>query len=320
MIPDLLVLALAAVLLLLLLIALLAPMESLGWWAGWYGPDPRQTEPSDPDPTPNEEENHYLVYLSGIGAIAPDSIPQEEMPFVEGLEQRLPGTAVVSDVFPYAVTRGGLTGQRFFAGVWRWVEASRMKNPYTLSAILVNMRNLFQVAVCADQRYGPIYNLGVARDVRQALVRRGYRPGSGIPVTLVGWSGGAQIALGAATYLSSLLGVSPRVISLGGLLADDIGLNHIDHLWHLYGTRDPVQASGELLFAGRWPFFPRSRWNRALRAGKISMIEIGPIGHLGPGNYFDNTASLPNGQTHLETSLDATITVLTEAGLVGARR
>jgi hypothetical protein len=320
MIPDLLVLALGSVLVLLLLIALLAPMEALGWWAGWSGPTPRPPDPDEADPPPAEEARHYLVYLSGIGAIAPDSIPVEEEPFVAGLEQHLPGTAVVSDVFPYAMTQGGLTGQRFFAGVWRWAEAHRLKNPYAVGALIVNMRNFFQVAVCADQRYGPIYNLGVARDTRRALIRRGYRPGSGTPVTLLGWSGGAQIALGAATYLNSLLGVAPRVISLGGLVADDIGLAYIDRLWHLYGTRDRVQAIGEILFAGRWPFFPRSRWNRARRAGKIRLVPLGPIDHFGPGNYFDSAATLPTGQSPLATSLAATVAVLTEAGLVGEQR
>lgn len=37
------------------------------------------------------------------------------------------------------------------------------------------------------------------------------------------------------------------------------------HLWHLYGTKDFLQASGKLMFAGRWPIAKASPWNEALR-------------------------------------------------------
>jgi len=40
---------------------------------------------------------------------------------------------------------------------------------------LINLRNLFQVAVSVDHRYGPFYNLGQAENVRDALLAYGYR-------------------------------------------------------------------------------------------------------------------------------------------------
>ncbi len=188
----------AGTLALLFVSAAVAPLESLGWYAGWFG-EKEEEEPQElltPDPAGEiSPASHYLVYLSGIGAIAPNSIPSEELPFIAGLQQKLPDSLVLTDVFPYSVTNLGLTGQRVTARVWRWIEQLRLKNPMAVAAFLINLRNVFQVATSADSRYGPIYNLGVAQEIRNSLVRHGYPLDNGTPVTLLGWSGGGQIAL-----------------------------------------------------------------------------------------------------------------------------
>jgi hypothetical protein len=309
-------------LILLFLSAAVAPLESLGWYAGWFGEGEADEAPEQsPSAAPGEQgadpAKHYLVYLSGIGAIAPNSIPDEEVPFIEQLQAELPATKVVADVFPYSVTNMGLTGQRVTARIWRWIEGRRLKNPTALMALLVNIRNVFQVAVSADPRFGPIYNLGVAREIRAGLVRNGYRIGNGVPVTLLGWSGGGQIALGAAWYLPALVKAPVRVLSVGGVMSDDVGLQRIEQLWHLYGQKDPLEPLGRYLYAGRWKIFAQSAWNRALAAGKITLIPLGPFGHNGKGNYFDNETTLPSGETHMHYLLAKIQTVLSEAGLVG---
>jgi hypothetical protein len=149
----------------LLISAVLAPIESLGWWAGWFGE--KEAPPTDGDQGANDEDkaeipqaDHYLVYLSGVGAITDDSIPEEEIKWLEALNQRIPGTALVTEVFPYSVNNAGLTNKRAFAWLWRSVERMRLKNPMAIAALLVNIRNVLQVAVSADPRYGPIYNYG----------------------------------------------------------------------------------------------------------------------------------------------------------------
>jgi len=305
---------------LLFLTAALAPLESLGWYAGWFGE--REAEIDGPPlVVPNEtaepSAEHYLIYLSGIGAIAANSIPADELPFIAGLEERLPNTRVIVDVFPYSVTNMGLTGQRVTANVWRWIEQLRLKNPMAIAAFLVNLRNMFQVAISADRRYGPIYNLGVAREVRNSLLRHGYQIGSGTPVTLLGWSGGGQIALGAAWYLPGLIGAPIRVISVGGVMSDDIGLQRIKHLWHLWGEKDPLVPLGHWLYAGRWSYFPNSVWNHALAAGKITLIDLGPFTHNGKGNYFDDQTELHPGETHMQHVLNKVQNLLRQADLVG---
>ncbi|MCC6626860.1 MAG: hypothetical protein IT340_05580 [Chloroflexi bacterium] len=303
--------------------AALAPLESLRWWAGWQTdedtPDENAaaTGPIDAAPAATAEPlpDQFVVYLSGIGAIANDSVPQEEVPFIAGLAEQLPNARVVSNVFPYSVTNQGLTGQRAFANLWRWIEGRRLKDPTAAAALIVNLRNAFQVAVSADQRYGPIYNLGVAKDIRNKLVAAAYPVGSGIPVTIVGWSGGGQIAVGAANFLPALLGAPLYVVSLGGLLSDDGGIKQVEHLWHLYGTKDVVSPIGLYAYAGRWRIYPNSAWNQAVAAGKVTFIDLGPMTHNGAGNYFDAETRLPDEQPYLDHTLTTIAQVLTEQGL-----
>jgi pimeloyl-ACP methyl ester carboxylesterase len=170
---------------------------------------------------------------------------------------------------------------------------------------------MVQVAISADPRYGPIYNLGVARAMRDNLVRHGYHLDSRTPVTLLGWSGGAQIALGAAWYLPGLIGAPVRIVSVGGVMSDDIGIQRMTHMWHLWGQKDPLAPMGEKLYAGRWKVYPNSDWNRALADGRITLIQLGNFTHNGKGNYFDNEMTLANGETHMQHVLAQVKQVLT---------
>ncbi len=299
--------------------AALAPLESLGWWA-WGGakpPRPDQLEAVEASQKiPEPAKDFYLVYLSGIGAISGTSIPEEEYPFIHRLEAQLGNAKVISDIYPYSVTNTGLTVQPVMAGLWKRIERMRSKDPDSAPALVVNLRNAFQLFVSADRRYGPIYNLGVANEIMRGLIRHGYRPLKRKPVVLLGWSGGGQIAIGAVSYLAPMIG-DVYVVSVGGMLSDDIGLHQVKHLWHLYGEKDQLQALGQKLFSGRWPTKPQSPWNRARRAGKIELISLGPFKHNGQGNYFDMATELPDeNRTYGEKTLDTIGQVLTEAGLL----
>ncbi|NTU81597.1 MAG: hypothetical protein HGA45_19820 [Chloroflexales bacterium] len=313
-------LLLIGALVLLFLSAAVAPLESLGWWAGWFGdkeapPVPGQAKAVDVA-VKESPSQHFVVYLSGIGAMDPDSIPQEEIDWGHMLVHRLPETAVLADVYPYSVTNSGLGTQRFFSRMWNYLEQRRLKNPYDLLQFLINIRNMFQVAISADRRYGPIYNLGVANAIVKALQLRGYRLGSGKPVTLLGFSGGGQIALGTATFLKPMLKAPVRVISIGGVMSDDVGLNYITKLYHLWGHLDPLQGLGEKLYAGRWKWFPNSDWNRALAAGKIEFVDMGQMNHNGPTNYFSWTAFTPDGRSHALATIDTIGEILVKEGLM----
>lgn len=300
----------------MLVAAALAPLESLAWWA-WNNDNLKDLDQLyKKQPSANSRRsNHYLIYFSGIGAISGTSVPQEEYPFLAALQKRLPKTTLISNIYPYSMTNNGLTSERMFAKLWKMLEKRRFKNPNTILAMLVNMRNTFQLFVSSDPRYGPIYNFGIARLIYQELLKNGYQAGSKVPITIVGWSGGGQIALGAATYLAQT-GSPLRVISIGGMLSDDIGLSKIGKLWHLFGTKDPIQAMGKYLFAGRWPGAVTSQWHQAMRLDKIEMIELGPHVHMGKGNYFDLHTNLPGQKlTFGQKTLDVITKIIINEGL-----
>jgi hypothetical protein len=276
-------------LILVLVVGVLSPFESMGWWAGWSEeskPELPQVEPLQDIPaTTGPEISHYVVYLSGIGAIAGDFLEKEEIAFLDKVEGRVPGTAIVRDVFPYSMNNNGLTGHRPFKALWQWVKDRKLKKKLLMSN-LINLRNVFQVLISADRRYGPIYNYGTCGVILDGLRRKGYRVGSSLPVTLIGYSGGGQISVGAATYLGPILKAPIQVISMGGVMADDPGFANVRHLYHFHGEKDPVQSLGKILYAGRWPLLPYSPWNQAKAEGKISMIDAGPVTHNDPGGYF----------------------------------
>ncbi|WP_298133268.1 hypothetical protein [Micropruina sp.] len=306
------------VLILALMVAamVLAPLESLHWWATREVEEPETDREltaaihtaAEPE-VDDEQPRKFLVYLSGIGAIAAKDVPEEEVPFVEDLRNRLPGYTLIDDVFPYAVDNRGLTAERLLGRLWRWLDQVRMKNPNAALAVLINIRNLLQLFVCADRRYGPTYNMGTAGEIHRSLVRHGHRPGRADEVVLLGWSGGGQIALGATWYLHAM-GLRTSLLSLGGMLSDDIALARIEHVWHLYGTKDFLQASGKLLFAGRWPIAKASPWNEALRDGKITMIELGPYNHNIKEHYFDYESKLPDGRSYAGKVVDTMADIL----------
>lgn len=303
------------VIVLLFLFLAAGPLESLGWWSSEGAEDVSRTVSRLTEQHQRTGEKppyeRYVIYLSGIGAIGGDSVPPEELPLIEGIRELLPKCCVINDVFPYAVDNRGLTAQRPLTKLWHRVEKARFKNPETIAGMLVNARNAIQLFVCADRRYGPTYNIGTAQQMLEALLRNGYRLGSGVPVTVIGWSGGGQIALGACWYLAEAK-IPINVISLGGMLSDDIGLDRIEHLWHLKGTNDPLQRLGEILFAGRWPSAVNTPWTRAMKEDRITIITLGPMHHNVTAHYFDPTTIAPDGRSYLQVSIDAIVAILSD--------
>ena len=305
--------ALGVLLFLLLLSGALAPLETLGWWAGWFGVAPQKQLLTDAQNLPGTAENpaqHYLIFLPGIDSVSGESYRPNEVTFLRRFRTRLPGTELV-ELFPYSVTNRALTGQRTFARIWRWILARKIAGR-KLVGFLINVRNLWQVVVSADRRYGPMYNEGSAELILAGLARSGYPLGSGVPVTILGYSGGGQIAVGAASLVQSVLKAPLYIISLGGVMCSDAGLKSVTHLYHLYGQRDHTQSVGTLAFPGRWPMFKNSAWNRAKARGKLSFKLIGPMKHTGSGGYFDADECLPDGTSYLDTTIEELAKIVLE--------
>ncbi len=313
----------------LVIAGLMAPTEALSWWRrgrlgekGIEWPTLKEafSHPGEQldDPVPSElppETDHYLVYLSGIGISGPDRLPVFEIPMVDRLRERVGATTVISQIYPYSVENTALTQGRRLSRLWQTLATWKFeKTRFRALAFLINLRNAFQVFVSADQRYGPVFNLAIAQQIAAALLRNGYVPEHRRPVTLLGWSGGAQIAAGATWYLAAL-GMDVRIISMAGALSADPGLDRAKKIWHMRGDTDHAPVLGVIFSARRWIFFPESPWNRAKRDGRLEFVSMGPLKHTGPGGYFASEPLLPDGREPRQATADYITAVLVDAGL-----
>jgi hypothetical protein len=318
---------LAALLIFSVLIAgVLAPLGALSWWAGWTNgklgvgdasvADPEALAPPVivvPPTDPSTPADHYLVYLSGIGDVSATFIQANELAYVNALEQAMPRARIIDDIFAFSVTNVGLIEENRMGRFWQWMRTVKAQpgRAAAFGGLAINGRNMLQVAVSADQRYGPVFNYGTANTIFQNLLEAGYVPGSGIPVTLIGYSGGGQVVLASAHYLKPALDAPLQVISLGGVMADSAGIEAADEIIHLESKLDPIQAAGNYLFPRRWPMARSSRWNTALACGKLRRIDMGPMLHNGVGGYLDPTAILPDGRSHLAATVAVTVDLVT---------
>jgi predicted Abi (CAAX) family protease len=300
----------------LVIAGLLAPLETLGWWAGWYKDDVDTTLNAEPLTTPQSDRRtarhttRYVVYLDGIAKFGCEYLPDVEM-FLDQLTRSLPSSMVlIQGIMPYSVLNSPLHKDRPLAFLWQLVEYIRQKNPSNLLGFIINLRNLLTVVVSADKRYGPLYNRGIAQLIYNDLIQNGYQPNSGIPITLIGFSGGAQMAAASAPFLKSVLSAPIDVISLGGVISGNCNVLKLEHLYHLVGENDGVERLGCILFPGRWALFPLSYWNRAKRRGKISVMSLAAVGHQLPGGLMDPNTHLPDGRSFLQQTIDRIIKIL----------
>jgi predicted Abi (CAAX) family protease len=297
---------------------ILAPLETLGWWAGWFGDDldtsaaEGMTASSLPpvSSTGSSSVERYVVYLDGIGQSGEEYTPDVE-DFLTALKPALPpNVELVRGLMMYSVLNKPLDEDRPLAFVWKLADKMRWSNPAAILGLMLNLRNVFIVAVSADKRYGPIYNQGIAQVIYDGLLKRGYQPGSGTPLTLIGYSGGGEMSVASAPYLKRALGAPIDVISLGGVMSANNNVLKLEQLYHVVGEKDFVERIGPIIFPGRWKIFPLSYWNRAKRRGNITIIDAGPVGHQVPGGYMDPKAVLPDGRTNLQHTIEIILKIL----------
>jgi predicted Abi (CAAX) family protease len=293
----------------LILAGLLAPFEALGWWAGWYGGDRERslTVKTTKSRVNYDTLPHYVVYLDGIGksSFKYSSITKR---FLERLEASLPSDRIlIYNIIPYSAIGVPLTIGRPLARFWQWIEQTSQLEFFIL------LRNMFQVAVSVDSRYGPIYNRGTAQIIIDRLLDKGYQPGSGALITLIGYSGGGQISLGAVPYLKKVLAAPIEVISLAGVISGNNEVVQVEHLYYLVGEKDRVARLTPLLFPQRWSFVTWSNWNLAKTRGEISFVSLGKMGHDSTNGPLDENALLADGCNHLEKTLRVILRILTRA-------
>ena len=301
----------------------LSPLEALAWW---QRRGVQQSERAareyraalETEPDPDRVRRVFVVYYSGIAAFDDDFLAHAERPILRRLEEAFPEVTVIEELYPYAVENRGLVDDRRSSPFWRWVTRSQSSDQVSfLFVAIVNVRNIYQVLVSADPRYGPVYSAGIAQTAWSRLLANGYQPGVD-EVILLGWSGGVQIAAGAAWYLGSA-GARVTLVSLGGIFSSEPGLDRCQRIIHLVGERDwQVRMLAPVVFPGRRSWVKRSTWNKARREGRVSERIIGPFKHVGRGSYLSG-ARLEDGRTCSQTTSDAIAEALEQTGLVTRR-
>lgn len=294
------------ILLIVLLLALFtAPFEALEWWVDWFKDDPTIAKMLPPD-SHRCDAPYYLVYLTGVGSMEPDKHSWRETQLFVALEKALPNAILVDNIFPYSMNNVALTGNRIFSWMWKFAQKAQSNSFRSPAGMIINFRNIAQVGVSVDHRYGPIYDRGSAHLVRKALAYHGYPFDSKIPVYLIGYSGGGQIATGAVPYLKQYLNGPLYVISIGGVFGSDPGHMQADHFYHLVGNGDKVERLGRIVFPRRWPIWRHSQWNQARSSGKVTIIPVQARAHTGRNAYLDPK----NGPSDTQSYLDETVTIM----------
>ena len=282
---------------------LLARYELLTYGAGWRVPTTELPAdvPYARGAAPDRPPAAYLVYLDGIGKRrARDTRDGGQL--VKALIAGAPELRVLGQVQPYSPLADPL-GDR---PVWTWLRRR--------AGLLLFLHNVMQTFVAADHRYRPLYNRAIGAQIASQLQLAGYQPDSGIPVVLLSYSGGAQVATGAVDELHTRLRAPLLLITLGGFHNGTGDLTHAHHLHRLTSAHDRIERVGTWLFPQRWRLFRRSAWNRARRAGKITEHRLDPATHVGPRSYISPNALLPDGRSHLDRTADTVIALIRTHG------
>ncbi|MFC8430082.1 hypothetical protein [Streptomyces sp. NPDC057253] len=279
--------------------ALLARYEVLAYGAGWRVPATELPEgvPYARGATPDSPPGAYLVYLDGIGKRhVRDSRDGGQL--VEALIAGAPELRVLGQVQPYSPLADPLADRL----VWAWLRRH--------IGLLLFLHNVMQTFVAADHRYRPLYNQAVGSQIATQLRLAGYRPDSGTTVVLLSYSGGAQVATGAVEELYTQLRCPLLLITLGGFHNGANDLTHAEHLHQLTSANDRIEQIATWIFPQRWRLSRHSGWNRAVRAGKVTVQRLDPATHFGPRSYISPTALLPDGRSHLDRTADTVIAVI----------
>lgn len=268
----------------------LAPLETMSWWAGHQ--TPKSHFRVGRAERPKRRVSHYIIYLGGIDSVDGDDHTEYERPLLQALERKVGETAVIRSVFPYAASGEALLqGPRIFRWLWRRLRNMRRTRPSWLTS-LINARNFFQLLVSADRRYGPIFNAALASLIFEALAQAGWRANDQAHrLSLVGYSGGVQMAIGAAPYLALHWRGPIGIVSIGGTIIASDGLDYVDRLDHLTGAADLALRLAPLMCVSRWPIALRSSWRRAESGGRIHIVKLGRIGHTGSRGYLGRVGS-----------------------------
>lgn len=260
------------------------------FWEGWLEGLPQPEELFAECESTQSGHRCYVVYLDGIHQLERDHPPRVTA-FLQLLEQGLADSMLlVRGLETYTVLPVALAEDAGSAWFWRRLFAIQEHHPnglvQLLSAVLVQANNVIKVGISSDRRYGPILNYELALKISLRLAEAGFRPDGSSRIVLVGYSGGAEMAMGVADYLRRI-GRSPvGIVSFCGVFSGNQVLRDLSGITTIVGSKDPVAAFGRIAYPGRSPLLPLSNWNKALQAGSIHRHVVLGMNHNGSRGPF----------------------------------
>ena len=272
-------------------------VNQFAFWEGWLEGLPRAEQLFAGSADAGASHRCYVVYLDGIHQLERDHPPRVSA-FLEALEQRHQrDTLLVRGLETYTVMPVALAEDAGSAWFWRRLFALQEQHPnllvQLLAAIFVQGNNVIKVGISSDRRYGPILNYELALKICLRLAQVGFRPDGGSRIALVGYSGGAEMAMGVADYLRRISRVPVSIISFCGVFSGNQLVSSVDGITTIVGSRDPVAAFGRIAYPGRSPLLPLSNWNKAVARGFIDRREIAGMNHNGNSGPFSDAFRLP---------------------------
>ncbi|MGF2036058.1 MAG: hypothetical protein RMZ43_012205 [Nostoc sp. CmiVER01] len=291
----------------------IAPVGTLVWWLSQSSESlgikkslikksPRDNLSSKLEKSQNID--CYIVFLPGVGDFSANQLTQGEEFFLNELERIHPNCVTVRDVFPYSAANESLGGRRLLAPLWS--AAEKADGWFSNTDVLIKIRNLWRFAISADDRYGHIYNLGIANAIvnrMNAVYPLPKYPKQRLKLILIGTSGGVQVALGAVNYLDQWLNAELIVVSIGGDFNGENGFDAVEHVYQLVGRRDWIEDISQIVFASRWPITVGSPFNKARRQERYTVVKTGPHAHSGSQGYFGTTTIGQSQTTYVELTL-----------------
>ncbi|MDZ8053423.1 MAG: hypothetical protein RMX68_014055 [Aulosira sp. ZfuVER01] len=292
----------------------IAPVGTLVWWLsqsseslGIKKNSTRKLSGDNSSLKVDKSENIdcYIVFLPGVGDFSANELTPGEEFFLNKLQQIHRNCVTVRDVFPYSAANESLGGQRLLAPLWS--AAENADGWLSNTDVLIKIRNLWRFAISTDDRYGHIYNLGIANAIvnrMNAVYPIPEHPKQNLKLILLGTSGGVQVALGAAPNLERWLKAQLIVVSIGGDFDGEKGFDAVEHVYQLVGHRDWIEDISQILFASRWPITVGSPFNQARRQGRYTVVKTGPHAHSGSQGYFGTKKIGQSQTTYVELTLE----------------
>ena len=120
--------------------AFMAPLETLEWWAGWYGDGIRTFVPAARAPVvAASPATRYVAYLDGISQSSSRYTPDIET-FLDALGPILPADVVlVRGIMAYSAINRPLDDDPLLAWFWQFVDKLRFANQASLLGMIVKI-------------------------------------------------------------------------------------------------------------------------------------------------------------------------------------